>query len=57
MTQCRRWRHASVGASTGRRGKMDFGLFNTWNALYDGGKVPWDADYRGGRLLEEDAYA
>ena len=36
---------------------MDFGLFNTWNALYEGGKVPWDAGYRGGRLLEEDAYA
>ena len=36
---------------------MDFGLFNTWNALYDGGKVPWDPDYRGGRLLEAAAYA
>ena len=35
---------------------MDFGLFNTWNALYDGGKVPWDADYSGGKLLEEEAY-
>ncbi len=35
---------------------MDFGLFNTWNALYEGGKVPWDADYNGGRLLEEEAY-
>ena len=21
---------------------MDFGLFHTWNVLYDGGKVPWD---------------
>ena len=36
---------------------MDFGLFNTWNALYDGGKVPWDPDYAGGKLLEEEAYA
>ncbi|MFQ6029933.1 MAG: LLM class flavin-dependent oxidoreductase, partial [Dehalococcoidia bacterium] len=36
---------------------MDFGLFNTWNALYDGGKVPWDPDYSGGKLLEEEAYA
>ena len=35
---------------------MDFGLFNTWNALYDGGKVPWDPDYQGGKLLEEAAY-
>ena len=32
---------------------MDFGLFNTWNSMYEGGKVPWDADYRGGRLLEK----
>ena len=36
---------------------MDFGLFHTWNVLYDGGKVPWDPEYRGGKLLEEDAYA
>lgn len=36
---------------------MDFGLFNTWNALYAGGKVPWDPDYSGGKLLEEEAYA
>ncbi len=35
---------------------MDFGLFNTWNALYADGKVPWDTDYRGGKLLEEEAY-
>ena len=35
---------------------MDFGLFNTWNALYADGKVPWDPDYKGGKLLEEDAY-
>jgi hypothetical protein len=34
---------------------MDFGLFNTWNALYAGGKVPWDPDYSGGKLLEEEA--
>ena len=39
-----------------RGAKMDFGLFNTWNALYDGGKVPWDPDYSGGALLEEAAY-
>jgi luciferase-like monooxygenase len=36
---------------------MDFGLFNTWNALYAGGKVPWDPAYGGGKLLEEEAYA
>ena len=36
---------------------MDFGLFHTWNVLYEGGKVPWDPEYRGGKLLEEDAYA
>ena len=34
---------------------MDFGLFNTWNALYAGGKVPWDPAYSGGKLLEEEA--
>ena len=31
---------------------MDFGLFNTWNAVYEGGKVPWDPAYSGGKLLE-----
>ena len=36
---------------------MDFGLFTTWNAVYVGDKVPWDSDYRGGKLLEEAAYA
>ena len=36
---------------------MDFGLFHTWNAMYAGGKVPWDPEYRGGKLLEEEAYA
>ena len=36
---------------------MDFGLFHTWNVLYDGGTVPWDPAYRGGKLLEEAAYA
>jgi alkanesulfonate monooxygenase SsuD/methylene tetrahydromethanopterin reductase-like flavin-dependent oxidoreductase (luciferase family) len=36
---------------------MDFGPFHTWNALYAGGKVPWDPEYRGGKLLEEEAYA
>jgi Luciferase-like monooxygenase len=35
----------------------DFGLFHTWNAMYAGGQVPWDPAYRGGKLLEEDAYA
>lgn len=35
---------------------MDFGLFNTWNALYEDGKVPWDPNYSGGKLLEEEAY-
>jgi len=34
---------------------MDFGLFTTWNAVYVGDKVPWDSDYRGGKLLEEAA--
>ncbi len=28
---------------------MDFGLFDTWNAVYAGGKVPWDPEYKGGR--------
>ena len=36
---------------------MDFGLFDTWNAVYDGGKMPWDPEYSGGKLLEEQAYA
>ena len=36
---------------------MDFGLFSTWNAVYAGDKVPWDPDYNGGKLLEEEAYA
>ena len=35
---------------------MDFGLFNTWNALYEGDRVPWDPGYHGGPLLEEEAY-
>ena len=35
---------------------MDFGLFNTWNAFYADGRVPWDPEYRGGKLLEEEAY-
>ena len=35
---------------------MDFGLFNTWNALYTDDKVPWHPEYNGGVLLEEDAY-
>ena len=36
--------------------KMDFGLFTTWNAVYEGDKVPWDPDYQGGKLLEAEAY-
>jgi alkanesulfonate monooxygenase SsuD/methylene tetrahydromethanopterin reductase-like flavin-dependent oxidoreductase (luciferase family) len=36
---------------------MYFGLFNTWNALYADDVVPWDPAYRGGKLLEEEAYA
>ena len=35
---------------------MDFGLFSTWNAVYADGKVPWDPDYKGGKLLESAAY-
>ena len=35
---------------------MDFGLFTTWNAVYVGDKVPWDPEYRGGKLLEAEAY-
>jgi alkanesulfonate monooxygenase SsuD/methylene tetrahydromethanopterin reductase-like flavin-dependent oxidoreductase (luciferase family) len=35
---------------------MDFGLFSTWNAVYEGGKVPWDPEYNGGKLLESEAY-
>ena len=33
---------------------MDFGLFTTWNAVYVGDKVPWDPEYRGGKLLVTD---
>ena len=36
--------------------KMDFGLFTTWNAVYEGDKVPWDPEYAGGKLLEAEAY-
>ena len=35
---------------------MDFGLFTTWNAVYQGDKVPWDPEYQGGKLLEAAAY-
>jgi len=35
---------------------MDFGLFDTWNAVYTGGKVPWDPEYDGGELLQSEAY-
>jgi len=34
---------------------MDFGLFDTWNAAYTGGKVPWNPEYYGGVLLESEA--
>ena len=36
---------------------MKFGLFDTWNAIYAGGKVPWEPEYVGGKLLEREAYA
>ncbi|MDA0264939.1 MAG: LLM class flavin-dependent oxidoreductase [Chloroflexi bacterium] len=36
---------------------MDFGLFDTWNALYAGDTVPWDPAYAGGELLESEAYS
>ncbi len=35
---------------------MDFGLFDTWNAVYAGGSMPWDPKYDGGELLESEAY-
>ena len=35
---------------------MDFGLFDTWNALFAGGTVPWDPAYVGGELLESETY-
>jgi alkanesulfonate monooxygenase SsuD/methylene tetrahydromethanopterin reductase-like flavin-dependent oxidoreductase (luciferase family) len=35
---------------------MDFGLFDTWNAVYAGGSMPWDPKYKGGELLESEAY-
>jgi len=35
---------------------MDFGLFDTWNAVYAGDKVPWDPAYAGGEMLESEAY-
>ncbi|MDA1127904.1 MAG: LLM class flavin-dependent oxidoreductase [Chloroflexi bacterium] len=35
---------------------MKFGLFDTWNALYAGGTLPWDPAYSGGELLESEAY-
>ena len=35
---------------------MDFGLFDTWNALFAGGTVPWDPAYDGGALLESETY-
>jgi len=35
---------------------MDFGLFDTWNALYAGGTMPWDPKYENGEMLESEAY-
>ena len=35
---------------------MDFGLFDTWNAVYAGGTMPWDPKFDGGELLESEAY-
>ena len=35
---------------------MDFGLFDTWNALYAGGTMPWDPKYKNGEMLESEAY-
>jgi len=35
---------------------MDFGLFDTWNAVYAGGTMPWDPKYNGGEMLESEAY-
>ncbi len=35
---------------------MEFGLFTTWNAVYEGDMVPWDPEYQGGKLLEAAAY-
>ena len=35
---------------------MDFGLFDTWNAVYAGGTMPWDPEFEGGEMLESEAY-
>jgi len=35
---------------------MDFGLFDTWNAVYAGGTMPWDPKFEGGEMLESEAY-
>ena len=35
---------------------MDFGLFDTWNAVYAGGTMPWDPKFDGGAMLESEAY-
>ena len=35
---------------------MDFGLFDTWNAVYAGGTMPWDPKFNGGEMLESEAY-
>ena len=35
---------------------MDFGLFDTWNAVYAGGTMPWDPKFDGGEMLESEAY-
>ena len=36
---------------------MNFGLFHTWNPMYFDDKLPWDPDYNGGKILEEESYA
>ena len=36
---------------------MEFGLFHHWDPLYVDDKLPWDPEYSGGKLLEEEAYA
>ena len=35
---------------------MDYGLFDTWNAVYAGGTMPWDPKFNGGEMLESEAY-
>ena len=35
---------------------MDFGLFDTWNAVDAGVTMPWDPKFDGGEMLESEAY-